>query len=104
MDSEQSLRAKIAAHSRWARTPDRTAATSRARQAADARFERQVDPSGSMDPAVRARLAENARKAYFTKLALRSAQARKARRKADQIDAEVARELAELAEGGEAAC
>lgn len=36
--TERSLRAKIAAHERWAREPDRTAATAAARQALDDRF------------------------------------------------------------------
>ncbi len=40
-------------------------------------FERQVDPDGSLSPAERARRAGLARKAYFTRLALRSAQARR---------------------------
>jgi hypothetical protein len=41
------------------------------------RFERQVDPDGELPPAERARRAGHARKAYFTRLALRSAQARR---------------------------
>ncbi len=36
--SERSLRAKIAAHERWAREPDRSAATAPARQAYADRF------------------------------------------------------------------
>lgn len=71
------LNARIAAHTRWAKTPDRTAATAKARQAAMDRFEREVDPDGTLDPAVRAQLATNARKAHFTRMALRSAQARR---------------------------
>jgi hypothetical protein len=41
------------------------------------RFERQVDPDGTLKPEERARRAGHARKAYFTRLALRSAQARR---------------------------
>ncbi len=41
------------------------------------RFERQVDPDGVLTPAERARRAGHARKAYFARLALRSAQARR---------------------------
>ncbi|MGA7419848.1 MAG: hypothetical protein WB765_05785 [Acidimicrobiales bacterium] len=48
------------------------------------RFERAVDPDGTLDPAVRAKRAEHARKAYFLGLALKSA---KARRRADPPDA-----------------
>lgn len=36
--SDRSLRAKIAAHERWAREPDRSAATAPARQANDDRY------------------------------------------------------------------
>jgi hypothetical protein len=41
------------------------------------RFEREVDPDGTLDPAERARRAENARKAYFASLALKSAVSRR---------------------------
>lgn len=61
--SDRSLNAQIAANERWAKVEDRTAATAPARRAFEARF-----PN------------ENARKAYFLRLALKSAQAR--RRKA----------------------
>ena len=49
---ERSAIAQIAAHSRWAQTPDRTAATAPARRAALERFERQVDPDGTLPPDV----------------------------------------------------
>ena len=53
-----------------------------AREAFWSKFERDVDPDGVLDPAERARRAEMARKAHFTRLALKSAQAR--RRKAQR--------------------
>lgn len=71
------LRARIASHTYWSTVTDRTAATAKARQAALDRFEREVDPDGTLDPAVRAQLATSARKAHFTRMALRSAQARR---------------------------
>ena len=40
-------------------------------------FEREVDPHNSLPVAERVRRAENARKAYFQRLALKSAQARR---------------------------
>jgi hypothetical protein len=46
------------------------------------RFDLQVDPDGTLDPAERARRAEHARKAYFAGLALKSARARAARKAA----------------------
>lgn len=78
MSSDRALIAKLAAHTRWAQEPDRIAATSAARKAFADRFEREVDPDGKLDPVERARRADSARKAYFTRLALRSAQSRRA--------------------------
>lgn len=77
--SERELTARLAAHTRWSRCSDPSAATEPARKAFDARFERQVDPDGKLSPAERARRAEHAKKAYFQRLALKSAQARRKR-------------------------
>jgi hypothetical protein len=44
-----------------------------------ARYEREVDPDGVLDPAVRARRAEYAMRAHMSRLALRSVQARRQR-------------------------
>jgi len=74
--SKQSQRAKIAALHRWAHTTNRTAATGPARAAFEARFEREVDPEGKLSAAERAKRANTARRAYFARLALRSARAR----------------------------
>jgi hypothetical protein len=73
------LRAQIAAHTKWAYTPDRTAATASARDAFLGRFEKQVDPEGTMDPRERRKRAENAKKAYFLALSHRAVAARRAR-------------------------
>jgi hypothetical protein len=75
--AQRSLRARLAAHESWSRTADPAGRTANARRAALDRFERQVDPDGSLNPAERSRRAEHARKAYFTRLALKSAQARR---------------------------
>lgn len=77
--SERVLRARLAAHTSWANTADPALRTAAARQAALDRFEREVDPDGVLPPAERARRAEHARKAYFTRLALASAKARRNR-------------------------
>ena len=69
--SEKVLHAKIAAHESWANTLDRSARTAPARAALDAKFLAQADG----DP-VR---AEHLRKAYFLRLSLKSAKARRAR-------------------------
>lgn len=77
--SERSLLARIASHESWAKTDDRTARTANARQAFRDRFENEVDPDGVLDPLERAKRAEHARKAYYTRLALKSVQARRKR-------------------------
>lgn len=70
--SERQLAASIAAHESWAATADRTARTAPARAALDAKFLEQADG----DPIRAAHL----RKAHFARLALKSAQARRAAR------------------------
>lgn len=66
---QRGLRARLAAHARWAKTVDRTAATAAARAGIIARFEREVDPEGVLNPEVRARLAENARRQFLARKA-----------------------------------
>ncbi|UCZ90451.1 hypothetical protein [Gordonia sp. WA4-43] len=78
--SERSLIAQLAAHESWAKTPDRTARTANARRALEEKFEREVDPERLLSPTERAKRVENARKAYYARLALKSARARRARR------------------------
>lgn len=73
----RTLRAQLAAHTKWANTDDPVEATAPARKAFNDRFEKQVDPDGTLDPEERARRAESARKAYFTQLAFKSARARR---------------------------
>jgi hypothetical protein len=75
--AERSLRARIAVHTSWAQTTDRAARTAPARRAALERFQRHVDPDGSLSEAERARRAEQAMRAHMARLALRSAQARR---------------------------
>lgn len=78
-DVNRSLTARIAAHTKWARTVDRSTATAAARAAFDATFEREVDPQGALPPAERAKRVDHARRAYFHRLALMSARKRRAR-------------------------
>ena len=63
---------KIGAHTKWANTTDRTAATAPARAALEQKFLDQADG----DP-VR---AEHLRRAHYARLALKSAQARRRRK------------------------
>ena len=75
--SDTTLRARIAAFSRWANVSDTALATAPARAAFMRRFEREVDPEGQLPAEERVRRAEYAKKAYFAKLAYRSAKARR---------------------------
>lgn len=77
MPDDRRLLAEIAAHESWARTEDRAARTANGRRKFLERFEREVDPEGVLAPEERARRAVNARAAYFRRLALKSARARR---------------------------
>ncbi len=77
MTVDRSLIARLAAHESRANPADPSTRTAPARRALLDRFERQVDPDGVLSPEERARRAGHARKAYFTRLALRSAQTRR---------------------------
>ena len=74
---QRSLRGQLAAHIlHGAHVKDPAAHTAPARRAFLKRFEREADPDGVLDAAERARRAGHLRKAYFLKLAMKSAQAR----------------------------
>jgi hypothetical protein len=77
MSSDRSQIAKIAAHTSWALTEDRSARTQPARDALLAKFEREVDPDGVLSSVERAIRAESARRAFYQRIALKSAQARR---------------------------
>lgn len=79
--AEASTRGRLGAHTRWAQETDRSAATEPARAGFLAKFERQVDPDGVLDPRERAIRAEHARKAHMQRLSLRAAAARRAARR-----------------------
>ena len=98
--TERALLARVAAHTRWAQTSDRTASTAPARKALRDRFEREVDPDGVLPEAERHARAESARSAFYTRLALKSARARRLRRQADALEQEADQAL--VAEGGAA--
>ena len=72
--SDRALRARLAAHALHAQGGTNTAP---AHKAFLDRFDREVDPDGTLDPVTRAKRAEHARKAYFLGLALKSAKARR---------------------------
>jgi hypothetical protein len=62
------------------RLVDPSAHTRPAREAFLRRFEREVDPKGLLPENVRQRMAEQARRAYFVRLAAKSAATRQARK------------------------
>lgn len=102
--SERTLRARAAAHTMWANTPDPAARLANARAASPSSieyWERRIDPDSTMPPGERARRAEHARKAHFTRLSLKSAKARRKARELTETAETAERELAEL--GGDAA-
>lgn len=99
-DTERRLAAQIAANISWARTPDASARTAPARAALMAKFEHQADPDGTLDPAERARRAEHLRKAYFQRLALKSARARRKATEAAAAAEAAADELRAAAQDG----
>ena len=76
------MRARLAAHALHAQHDSREVSKP-GREAFLARFEREVDPDGTLPTDERARRAAHARKAYFTRLALKSAQARRHTMSAD---------------------
>ena len=69
--AEQSLRGQLAAHTSWGNTPDRSARTANGRKA----FEDKCLAEADGDP----QRAESLRKAYYARLALKSAKARRLR-------------------------
>ena len=97
---DNTLISRLGNAQRWAAEPDRSAATAPARAAFRDRFLTEARERFSTDlPADElAYRAEQLRKAHFTRLALKSAQARRAR-KAKAVDHEAARaRAAEAAE------
>lgn len=74
--SERALSARLAAYTLHSRV-DGSEHTAPARAAFLERFELEVDPDGTLSPEERTRRAQLARKAYFTRLALQSAKARR---------------------------
>ncbi len=72
----RSLRARMGAHAMHAKHDSRETSKP-GREAFRSSFEKQVDPDGILEPAERARRAEHAKRAFYTGIALKSAQARR---------------------------
>ena len=74
--------------------------TSAARAAFLGKFEIEVDPGATLPVEERLRRAEAARRLHFTRLAMKSARARGARKSKAAASAQVARAAGEEADGG----
>lgn len=83
--SERSLIASIAAHESWAKTENRSSRTAPARRALDAKFLEEA--GGDLERAM------HLRKAYFARLALKSA---RARRKSSELARQASEAQAEI--------
>lgn len=70
INNAKAIAGRIGAHTRWAKEPDRKAATAPARRGFRARFEREVDPEGKLPPAELARRTDHAISAHMCRLAL----------------------------------
>jgi hypothetical protein len=81
MPSDRSLAGKIGANSRWSRE-DPTEQGRILRAGLEAKFIREVDPDNELPEPERIRRAAKARQAFYQRLALASAKARKARKAA----------------------
>ncbi|QNJ91521.1 hypothetical protein HZU40_09695 [Mycolicibacterium fluoranthenivorans] len=80
--------ARAAAHASWAKTADRAARTAKAREAAIARFEREVDPDQRMSPRDRRKAATNAQRAHMLAMSQKGVDKRSAKRAAKQAGSE----------------
>ncbi|AZM53299.1 hypothetical protein DMA15_12455 [Streptomyces sp. WAC 01529] len=97
--NERSLKMRIAAHTSWANTTDRSARTAAARKASH--WTRFLDMAREQHPDATEQqieqIAESLRKAHFTELALRSAASRRLNGQAKRSQ-RTARNRAELAQ------
>ncbi len=71
------LVAQIAAAERWGRTTDRTAATAPARAGLRAKYAREIDPDGTLDPAELERRVDSLMRAHMLRMSLAAKTARR---------------------------
>jgi hypothetical protein len=75
--SQRSQRARIAAHSRWAKEPDRVAATAPGRRAAFEKLLDEVDPDRKLPEAERLKRAKNAQQAQLERIRFAASRSRR---------------------------
>lgn len=73
---QRTMRARLAAHARWAKEDPRPA-VERGQAGLLAKFEREVDPDGVLPPSERARRAKSALRAHMVRLAFLKSKAAK---------------------------
>ena len=73
------LIAQIAAATKWGKTPDRTAATAPARAGVRAKFAREIDPDGRLDPVELERRIDSLVRAHMLRMSRAAAAARRAK-------------------------
>lgn len=73
------MRARLAAHERWARASeaDRAEQVRKMHRGMQDRWEREVDPDGTLPVAERIKRAESAKRAHMTRMAVAARAARK---------------------------
>ena len=74
--SQRSQRARIAAHTRWAKEPDRLTATAPGRRAAFQKLLDEVDPQRLLPEAERLKRAKNAQQAHLERIRLAASRSR----------------------------
>jgi hypothetical protein len=75
--SQRSQRARIAAHTRWSKESDRTAATAPGRRAAFEKLLDEVDPDRKLPEAERLKRAKNAQQAQLERVRLAASKSRR---------------------------
>jgi hypothetical protein len=75
--AQRSQRARIAAHTRWAREPDRLAATAPGRRAAFEKLLDEVDPERKLSEAERLKRAKSAQQAHMARIRLAASKSRR---------------------------
>jgi hypothetical protein len=75
--AERSLRARIAANTRWAKEPDRLAATAPGRRAAFQKLLDEIDPERKLPEAERLKRAKNAQQAQLERIRLAASRNRR---------------------------
>jgi hypothetical protein len=83
--TQRMLAAQVAAYERWARTPqaERKAHGKRGHAGLLARFERELDPDGTLPPDERARQVERLYRAHMARVRLARSKAGASRKAAD---------------------